>query len=325
MHLANLVVMGGHSRGKAVPLGSNVIIGRRPDATLCLKDNDISWNHARIEIYNEQIWIADLGSSNGTFVNGVRLSEHWTPLYPGSQVHFGKVPAQISEVARKEPEEVGWPAIPDVAALNLDVPPVEPQEAFPLPRQATPVGATTGRLRPFNPAYAPPPQRPIKVTHTPPGEQTYLHHPTIKVPKLKTPDRDRPRIFLTVPVHNLDLARNFYGAIMGCSEGKSTGDGVIFDFWGHHIKLYPSPTVGADNDVVDREGIPMRRYGLILSKGAWTRLGRRLETQGVGFLVHPCTRFMSGLGQQSLMIFQDPSMNTLEVRSSDDPDNALLP
>ncbi len=321
MHLANLVIVGGKSRGQTIPLGGNVIIGRRPDATLCLRDADISWNHARIEIYNDQLWIADLGSSNGTFVSGVRLSEHWTPLYPGSEVHFGKVAARIVEIAKAEPEEEGWPAIPDVAALNLDVPPVEPKEHFPLPRQTAPPGATTGRLRPFNPAYVPPPGKAFDLSS---HEATILYKPTQKVPQMATPDRDRPRFYLTVPVHDLSAALQFYGKILGCPEGQSAADFVLIDFWGHHLKLYQSTEAGSGSEV-DREGAAVRRFGLILPRGSWQELVRRLEASGVSFTIPPRTRFVAKAGKQAIMVFQDPSGNTLEISSSDNPDALLKP
>ncbi|MCB9743349.1 MAG: FHA domain-containing protein [Alphaproteobacteria bacterium] len=48
-------------------------IGRAPTNDLVLPDAQISWNHLSIWTDEEGVWVQDLGSSNGTFVNGERV------------------------------------------------------------------------------------------------------------------------------------------------------------------------------------------------------------------------------------------------------------
>ena len=51
-----------------------VTIGRAPDNTVSLSEDEFaSGHHARIESQRDGVWIIDLGSTNGTFVNGARL------------------------------------------------------------------------------------------------------------------------------------------------------------------------------------------------------------------------------------------------------------
>ena len=51
-----------------------VTIGRAPENTVALPEDEFaSGNHARIESQRDGVWIIDLGSTNGTFVNGARL------------------------------------------------------------------------------------------------------------------------------------------------------------------------------------------------------------------------------------------------------------
>ncbi|MEO8291258.1 MAG: FHA domain-containing protein [Gaiellaceae bacterium] len=65
-------------RSKAVPAGKvfdagpvPVTIGRSSDNTIALDGDDFaSGHHARIESQRDGVWILDLGSTNGTFVNG---------------------------------------------------------------------------------------------------------------------------------------------------------------------------------------------------------------------------------------------------------------
>ena len=48
-------------------------IGRRPNAALCLPHRTISSHHAEIENHGNKLILRDLGSTNGTYVNGDRL------------------------------------------------------------------------------------------------------------------------------------------------------------------------------------------------------------------------------------------------------------
>ncbi|MBM3263432.1 MAG: zinc-ribbon and FHA domain-containing protein [candidate division Zixibacteria bacterium] len=64
------------------------LIGRNRDNTLILNDDQTSANHARIVSDSRQIFIEDAGSTNGTFVDGVRI-ETPTSLKDGSLIKIG--------------------------------------------------------------------------------------------------------------------------------------------------------------------------------------------------------------------------------------------
>ena len=49
-------------------------IGRNRDCGLCLPLENVSRQHARIYFFNDEYHVADTGSTNGTFVNGVQIS-----------------------------------------------------------------------------------------------------------------------------------------------------------------------------------------------------------------------------------------------------------
>jgi FHA domain-containing protein/uncharacterized protein DUF1707 len=73
-----------------VPGSPTVRIGRGPGATLRLADLSVSRFHAELRYVNDGWMLRDLGSMNGTQVNGLRLT---TPVRvrPGDQVRFGAV------------------------------------------------------------------------------------------------------------------------------------------------------------------------------------------------------------------------------------------
>src|SRR6202161_3836192 len=50
-----------------------VIVGRSSDLDMVLVEDMVSRKHARITVQGDQIWIEDLGSTNGTFVNGEKI------------------------------------------------------------------------------------------------------------------------------------------------------------------------------------------------------------------------------------------------------------
>jgi DNA-binding winged helix-turn-helix (wHTH) protein len=77
--------------GMTFPLrtGEN-IIGRAPTIQICIDESGVSRRHARIVIEAEGATLEDLGSKNGTFVNGERIG---TPrkLVSGDELHLGSV------------------------------------------------------------------------------------------------------------------------------------------------------------------------------------------------------------------------------------------
>ena len=77
--------------------GAAHIVGRAPTSDVPVIDPTISRRHAELETADGAVVVRDLGSSNGTFVNGTRVQT--APLRMGDIVTFGKVGFQLSHVA----------------------------------------------------------------------------------------------------------------------------------------------------------------------------------------------------------------------------------
>lgn len=88
--VAKLVVREGPSAGQVYVLSRpETIIGRETTTDFAILSPSISRRHARVVAQGGYYIVEDLGSSNGTFVNGQRISSP-TPLYHGDQVQLGQ-------------------------------------------------------------------------------------------------------------------------------------------------------------------------------------------------------------------------------------------
>lgn len=120
---------------------------------------------------------------------------------------------------------------------------------------------------------------------------------------------------LAYHVTDLDAARRFYGSVLGCREGRSTGTWVDFDFFGHQISLHlGEPFKTTNTGRVGDTLVPMPHLGLVLQRADWQLLADRLRAAGTDFVLEPQLRFKGQPGEQWTMFFRDPSGNPIEVK-----------
>lgn len=74
---------------KRVPLKADNVLGRTGQADIALPSNSVSRRHTRIYALHGAFWVRDLGSTNGTSVNGVRVKNQ--RLRNGDRIHVGQV------------------------------------------------------------------------------------------------------------------------------------------------------------------------------------------------------------------------------------------
>ena len=125
---------------------------------------------------------------------------------------------------------------------------------------------------------------------------------------------------LAFPVNDLDAAREFYGGVLECEEGRSSDRWIDFNLYGHQIVTHLAENgsaVKAENHV-DADNVPVPHFGIVLPMEKWRELADRLKGKGVEFIIEPKTRFAGEVGEQSTMFFLDPSGNALEFKGFKD-------
>ena len=129
-----------------------------------------------------------------------------------------------------------------------------------------------------------------------------------------------PPFHLAFPVDDLAKARDFYGGLLGCAEGRSSDSWIDFDFYGHQVvaHLAPGETGKAAANQVDGHDVPVRHFGVILEWKQWHSLADRLRSAGIRFIIEPGIRFQGQVGEQATMFFLDPAGNALEFKSFQD-------
>ncbi|TCB78670.1 FHA domain-containing protein [Acinetobacter sp. ANC 3781] len=122
----------GELTGQEISIDRDMVVGRHQSADIVLQAAEISRKHAAFLLKDQALWVQDLNSSNGTFLNDLQI-EHETLLKQGDIIQFASLKFSVLEPAKDiaplviEPVEV---AAEPVAAETEVIPATEqPSEA----------------------------------------------------------------------------------------------------------------------------------------------------------------------------------------------------
>ena len=102
----NLILFKKDGSRKTFPLSSSVtVIGRRRDCDLCIPLMSVSRRHCQLNQDGGALKIRDLGSRNGTYLNGKRIDE--TVIQAGDSIEIGTLAFVLQIDGR--PENIGMP------------------------------------------------------------------------------------------------------------------------------------------------------------------------------------------------------------------------
>ncbi len=195
----HLVMRSGPSIGKIFPLEKGeMLIGRDLNNDVTINDPEISRRHARLYAQGSTYVLEDLGSTNGTFVGGQRLTGAY-PLRIGEVITFGERITVVFEAVQPENDAT----LVGGASRNI---PVAPMQAPAQPPVQMPAQQA---VQPAQPVYQPPvqpqpqpvyqaPQAPLQQPIQVPGYQSQAPLPPQQmyagqVPYVEEPEQVKPK------------------------------------------------------------------------------------------------------------------------------------
>jgi hypothetical protein len=154
-----LEMVEGKEPGRTFSLGGEGIAGRDPAQSIALSDDQISRRHARFALSGGQVTVEDLGSRNGTYVNG-QVLQGARPLVPGDQVRMGLTVLELRSEAQVAAQASAVQQMPEITAIGADVlrPATEADLAPAPPSPAEPEAAPGSpglRAEEVEPAFVP--------------------------------------------------------------------------------------------------------------------------------------------------------------------------
>lgn len=159
-----LVVQTGKQAGKRLllPLGKDLIVGREQGCQLILNSSLVSRRHCQLQHLSEGIWVTDLGSQNGTYVNDVAIDAP-TLLRVGDTLRIGATVFQVQAGAGAAPAPTAAATTPPPTKTKAtdDTPISDADIASWLSDHDAPVTsgdtAIISKVKPHPPAETPPP------------------------------------------------------------------------------------------------------------------------------------------------------------------------
>jgi len=128
----------------------------------------------------------------------------------------------------------------------------------------------------------------------------------------------QPILHLSIPVRDLDEARDFYVQTLGCQAARTRDDFADVWFYGMQITLQLRP-----DEVPPSSTRGSRHFGVTLGRDEFEALIAHLHERGVDWVV-PVTTDDEGLdSEQTKAKVADPSGNVVEVKTYRDVDTAL--
>lgn len=116
--------VGGQYHGRSFTLDRPRLVGRSEDADIRIDDPTFADRHARLELVQDRVVLRDLGSAEGSVVNGEGVRD--AVLYSGDQIVFDAHHRFVVEAPRRPPTHLGADAAGQVVDAAHDPSPAEP-------------------------------------------------------------------------------------------------------------------------------------------------------------------------------------------------------
>ena len=115
---------------------------------------------------------------------------------------------------------------------------------------------------------------------------------------------------LAIPIKDIDLAKNYYGDILGAKIGRENRHAVIFNFYGYQLVGHTT-----EEELTPPPNIYPRHFGLIFTDESQFDLFLSLcQEHHLEFYQPPKLRFKGQLTEHKTFFLQDPFYNILEFK-----------
>ncbi|HRA29531.1 MAG TPA: FHA domain-containing protein [Acinetobacter johnsonii] len=118
----------GELTGQEISIDRDMLVGRHQTADILLQQSEISRKHAAFLLKDQALWLQDLGSSNGTYVNDVQIAAE-TLLKQGDIVQFASLKFSVFEPAKALEDVVESVEAATLGAAVVEAPISQPSEA----------------------------------------------------------------------------------------------------------------------------------------------------------------------------------------------------
>ncbi|EML1065493.1 FHA domain-containing protein [Acinetobacter nosocomialis] len=108
----------GEFTGQEISIDREMLVGRHQDADLLLQAAEISRRHAALLLKDQLLWVQDLNSSNGTFVNDIRIEQE-KQLHDGDIVQFASFKFSVLAPAQENND------LPEIEAEPVQAAPAQ--------------------------------------------------------------------------------------------------------------------------------------------------------------------------------------------------------
>lgn len=136
--MPHLKILRGREVGRTYELGDETFLGRDESNTFRLLDETSSRHHAKVARLDDAFVVIDLGSNNGTFVNGQKIKEHF--LKNGDQILIGKT-LLVFEGREEIPQAVTVAVVDTSFTVEREVPAENPRDDVPRLKQLYEIAA----------------------------------------------------------------------------------------------------------------------------------------------------------------------------------------
>lgn len=111
---------------------------------------------------------------------------------------------------------------------------------------------------------------------------------------------------LSFVVADMQAAKRFYCEVLDCTLGRDTGAWVDVLLFGHQITIHQANA--------QQRAQALDHFGVVLDKPQWQALARRLDVQGMAYVLPPRVLAEGGLDESGKFLLNDPAGNLLEFK-----------